>query len=137
MSTRQRFGATALVLLSLSRAAVAQDAASRASEASLAALGAVPVAAVELLGAGGRFSVAAVHPLGHSVQVVLVSGVEGARFSVDIGAEVLRSTAIAAGDVVMVTAVSGGFLLSVGAAALVFVPSAAAAALIHHRELGS
>lgn len=122
--------------IAASSAAPAQSThASNASAASLGALGEIPAAAIDLLAAGGQFSVAAVRPSGHLVEVVLAASAQGLSFSVHLAAETVAALGVAAGTAVVVTAVSAGYLLSVGATVVAFVPSLAVQAMIHQREL--
>lgn len=135
--TSLRNAAITLVLLNalISPMAQAQNAASRASEASLAASVEVPAAALALLAEGGKFSVTAVRPVGQSVQVVVSATADGVSFVVEMSAEAASAAGVVVGKAISITVVSAGYVLSVGTSAIAFVPSALAESMIHHEEL--
>ena len=123
-------------LLGLAAGSVsAADSASQASAASVDASVALPTAALELLQAGGQFSVAAVRPLASGMELVLRATGEGAGFSVKLVSSSLATSAVAVGSAVTVSAVAGGYLLSVAGELIAFVPSAVVEAHWHRREL--
>jgi hypothetical protein len=123
-------------LLAMSAPLQAQsDGASRASQASLEAVVAVPSAALDVLAAGGMLSVVALRPVGESVEVVLQAGSDGVEFSLEVGADVAHALGLAVGTAVSATVVGAGYLLSVGATVIAFVPCAIAEEMIHGREL--
>ena len=125
-----------LMTLATSASALAQsDAASRQSEASLAALSEVPAAAVAVIAEGGRFSVIALRPVGHSVQAVLLGVAAGVEFTVELSAELVAHAGLAVGTVIVATTTTVGWLLYAGTTAIAFVPAEAVAAMVHHRAL--
>ena len=125
-----------LMTLATSAPALAQsDAASRQSEASLAALSEVPAAAVAVIAEGGRFSVVALRPVGHSVQAVLLGVAAGVEFTVELSAELVAHAGLAVGTVIVATATTVGWLLYAGTTAIAFVPAEAVAAMVHHEAL--
>jgi hypothetical protein len=132
---RPTFCALALALLLVQPAFAQSDHVSRASSASLGALGEVPAAALELLSAGAHFSVVAMRPLGESIELVLEAGGRGVSFAFRVSADVGARLGIAVGTVVTSTAVAAGYVLSIAGTVIAFSPSVAAEALIHHREL--
>jgi hypothetical protein len=115
--------------------AFGQSEASHASSASLHASVQVPAAALDLLAAGAGFSVAALRPVGASVELVLVASADGVSFTVQLTADAVRAAGVAVGTAVGVTAINAGYLLSAGATVIAFVPSTAVAEMIHRREL--
>ncbi len=132
--TQHAFAAVVMSLL-LMHSARAQDGASEASEVSLQASVEVPVATLQMLAAGGHFSVTALRPFGQSVELVLESAVEGSAVALTLSLDSLAITAVSVGSVIAVSAVTAGFILSVGGEMIAFVPGAAAAALTHHHPL--
>jgi hypothetical protein len=119
----------------LAVAPVATAQSERASEASLAAISAVPDAALELVAAGARFSVTAVRPIGASVQLTLTAVGEGTSFVVQVSADTVVAAGLGVGAVVESVAVSTGHLLLAGGRALAYVPNRRVAELIHHSAL--
>ncbi len=132
--TQHAFVAVVMGLL-LMHSALAQDGTSEASEVSLQASVAVPVATLEMLAAGGHFSVTALRPVGQSVELVLQSAVEGSAVALTLSVDSVAIAAINVGSIIAVSAVTAGFILSVGSEMIAFVPCAAAAALTHHHVL--
>jgi len=124
-----------VLILLLTHPALAQDGASEASEISLQASIEVPMATLEMLAAGGSFSVTALRPVGQSVELVLASTVEGSAFGLMLAADSIALAGVSVGSVVIVTAKAAGCILSVGSEVIAFVPSAAAAALTHQQAL--
>jgi len=108
------------------------EAASMSLEASLVG---VPMAGLQTLSAGAELSVAALRPLGDSVELMLRASADGVTYSLRISAELAARIGIGIGTALVATVVAGGWLLSAAGEALLFVPSAAAAALIHHEVL--
>jgi hypothetical protein len=127
--------ALALASVLLQPAFAQSDHVSRASSASLGALGEVPSAALELVAAGAQFSVVAMRPLGESIELVLEAGGRGVSFAFRVSTDVGARLGIAIGTVVTTTAVAAGYVLSIAGTVVAFIPSAATEALIHHREL--
>jgi hypothetical protein len=109
--------------------------ASHASQASLEAAVTLPSAALDVLAAGGMLSVVALQPVGESIAVVLQAGSEGVQFSLELGADAVRTLGLGVGTAVHATVVGAGYLLSVGATVIAFVPCAIAAEMVHGREL--
>ena len=124
-----------MLLLALVLPAQAQSDASHASQDLSAASIALPAASVDLLAAGGAFSVAALRPVGASVEVVLASAADGGRISLRIGGEALEASGVVIGTALVATAVSGGYLLWAGSEAVAFVADVSLAPLIHRQEL--
>lgn len=113
----------------------AENDASRASSASVAASVQVPAAVLDLLAAGAAFSITAARPVGQSVELVITAAGEGASFTVQLAADAIGAASLAVGTAVTVTAISAGYLVSVGTTSIAFIPSAAVAPMIHQREL--
>ncbi|MCI4569445.1 hypothetical protein [Lysobacter sp. CFH 32150] len=128
-----------LVLLSLASApawaAVQSDAASRQSEASLAASIDVPAAVAAALSEGGKFVVASVAASGETVAVTVSAVGVGASFVVYIAAETVRELGIAAGTAISVTAVASGWLLSAAGEVLCFIANESARVHVHSRQV--
>lgn len=116
-------------------AALAGSAASQASVASIQSLSVLPEASVDLLVAGGRFSVVALRPVGNAVEAVLHATVTGAQVIVRISGAVAGATSLTVGSAVEVSAVAGGFLLRAGGEAIAFVADAEIAAMVHRSEI--
>ena len=116
-------------------AATQSDAASRQSDASLAASVEVPVAMAEALSAGAGFSITAVEASGGTVALTVSAIGAGASAVVVVSAEVARTLGIAVGTVVVATAVSTGWILSVAGESLCFVADALARPHLHSRRL--
>jgi len=116
-------------------AATQSDAASRQSDASLAASVEVPVAMAEALSAGAGFSVTAVEASGGAVALTISAVGAGASAVIVLSAEVARALGIAVGTAVAVTAVSTGWILSVAGESLCFVANALARPHLHSRRL--
>jgi hypothetical protein len=125
----------AMFVLASAAPARAQSDASRASENLSATSIALPAASVDLLAAGGAFSVVALRPVGASVEVVLASAADGGRISLHIGREALETSGVVIGTALVATAVSGGYLLWAGSEAVAFVADVSLAPLIHRQEL--
>lgn len=124
-----------LSILMASAPTVAQDAASRASSASIDAFSAVPAASLELVAAGGAFSVAAIRPVAHGIEVVLLSAASGAEFVVHVSTETAQAASIVVGTAVEISATTAGFLIVSAGVAIAFVPNALVAGMIHHSEI--
>jgi len=125
-----------LVVLTLFASQVsAQDAASRASTASLESLSVLPSASLELLAAGAAFSVVATRPLGHGLEVVLRSAEASVEITIQITAATAQVAALAIGTGIDVSATTGGFLLSAAGEVIAFVPDAVLATMIYREEL--
>lgn len=124
-----------LLTLTPALQADAQSEASRASARLSESLIALPAASVDLAAAGGHFSVAALRPVGDSVEVVLAGAVDGARISLTVGRETLRATSVVVGTSLYASAVVGGHLLWSGSEAVAFVADASLAPHIHRSEL--
>jgi hypothetical protein len=116
-------------------AATQSDAASRHSEASLAASVEVPVAVAEALSAGAAFSVTALEASGGVVALTISAVGVGTSAVVRVSAEIARALGIAVGTVVVVTAVSAGWILSVAGESLCFVANELARPHLHSRRL--
>lgn len=124
-----------LLMLTPALQANAQSEASRASARLSENLVALPAASVDLAAAGGRFSVAALRPVGDSVEVVLAGAVDGARISFTVGRETLRASGVVVGTSLYASVVVGGHLLWSGSEAVAFVADASLAPHIHRSEL--
>ena len=116
-------------------AATQSDAASRQSDASLAASVDVPIAMAEALSAGAEFSVTALEASGGAMALTVSAVGAGASAVVMVSAEVARALGIAVGTVVVVTAVATGWILSVAGESLCFVANALARPHLHSRRL--
>lgn len=116
-------------------AATQSDAASRQSEASLAASVEVPVAMAESLSAGAEFSITAVEASGGAVALTVSAVGASASAVIVVSAEIVRALGIAVGTVVVATAVSTGWILSVAGESLCFVANALARPHLHSRRL--
>ena len=116
-------------------AATQSDAASRQSDASLAASVEVPVAMAAALSAGAAFSITAVEASGGAVALTVSAVGAGASAVVLVSAEVARALGIAVGTAVVVTAVSTGWILSVAGESLCFIANALARPHLHSRRL--
>jgi len=135
-STRHVFIAACCTFALLPALAFAQsDAASRQSQASLAASLAVPAGAAVALSEGGRFVVASVQATGTVLRVTIEAIGSGASLVVEVAAGSIAATGIAVGSVVAVTAVSAGWLLSVGGEIIAFVAGEAVRSHVHSRRL--
>jgi hypothetical protein len=115
--------------------AMAQSAASEASAASALSVSALPSAAIELVAAGGEFSVVAIRPVGYSLEVVLRSAEFSGEVVVLVSREALQTSALLVGTAVEVVATTTGFLLSAGGVVIAFVPSAIVAEMVHRTEI--
>lgn len=133
MNASARLALCLAAALATAPAAAAQS--ERASGQSLAAMSAVPDAALELVAAGGRFSITALRPVGASVQVTLTAIGEGTSFVLQVSADTVVAAGIGIGAVVESVAVSTGHLLLVGGRALAYVPNRRVAGLMHHEAL--
>lgn len=107
----------------------------RASQRLSGTLADVPAASVGLLSAGGEFSVAALRPVGASVEVVLVGASEAGRFSLVLSREALEASGVVVGTALVATAVSGGVLLWAGSEVVAFLLDPQLAEHQHRREL--
>jgi len=125
----------ALACAVLPSAGWAQSEASRASARLSDSLIALPGASVDLLAAGGEFSVAALRPVGGSVEVVLLGAADGARLSFTLGREALKASGVVVGMSLYVSAVVGGHLLWSGSEAVAFIADDSLAPHIHRSEL--
>ncbi|MCG6117892.1 MAG: hypothetical protein MEQ07_06825 [Aquimonas sp.] len=99
----------------------AQSEASRASARLSDSLSALPRASGELAVAGGQLSVAALRPVGASMEVIVTGASDGARLSFVVGRDALGASGIVVGTVLIATVVSGGVLLWVGGEAVAFL----------------
>lgn len=108
-------------LLLLPLVAHAQSEASRASARLSDSLSALPRASGELAVAGGQLSVAALRPVGASMEVIVTGASDGARLSFVVGRDALGASGIVVGTVLIATVVSGGVLLWVGGEAVAFL----------------
>lgn len=124
-----------LAFVLASSPSAAQHAASRASHASIDSISALPSASLELVAAGGAFSVAAIRPVGHGIEVVLRSVASSAEFIVHVSGETARAASIGVGMSVEVSATTAGFLILSAGVAFAFIPSAVVAEMIHHQEI--
>ena len=137
-STRSfRAGLTVLLLLAgaPTAAAVQSDAASRQSEASLAASIEVPVAVATALSEGGKFVVSSVVASGESVVVTISAVGVGASFVIYLTAEAARHLGIAVGTALSTTATAAGWVLSAAGGVLCFIANDLARAHIHTRRV--
>jgi hypothetical protein len=107
----------------------------RASQRLSGTLADVPAASVGLLQAGAEFSVAALRPVGASVEVVLVGASEAGRFSLVLSREALEASGVVVGTTLVATAVSGGVLLWAGSELVAFLLDPLLAEHHHRREL--
>ena len=135
MAHRSLAAAAALACCGAAPLHAQSEAPSRASHRSLAAASELGLAGLDGLAAGVRFSVAALRPLGHAVEVVLTSAATAASVTLILATETVRAAGLAVGSVVTATAVEAGHLLSVAGETIAFVPCAAVAAMHHSREL--
>ncbi|SDD65437.1 hypothetical protein [Aquimonas voraii] len=126
---------TALLAAVLPLSASAQSAASRASVRVSESVFVLPRASVHLLSAGGEFSVAALRPVGDSVEVVLLGAADGARLSFTVGRTALEASGVAVGVSLYASAVVGGHLLWSGSEAVAFVADESLAPHVHRTEL--
>lgn len=110
-----------LPLLLLPLLAQAQSDASRASARLSESLSALPRASGEFAIAGGQLSVAALRPVGASVEVIVTGASDGARLSFVLGRDALTASGIVVGTVLVATVVSGGVLLWAGGEAVAFL----------------
>jgi len=101
------------------------------SEASIA----VPAGSVELLKAGGTFSVIALKRVSAGVELVLEASAAGGRLSLVVASELVEAAGLTVGVSVTAVAVSGGFMLWAGSQALAFVADASLLPHVHRREL--
>ncbi len=116
-------------------AATQSDAASRQSDASLAASVEVPVAMAGALSAGAEFSITAIEASGGAVALTVSAVGAGASTVIVVSAEIARALGIAVGTAVVATAVSTGWILSVAGESLCFVANALARPHLHSRRL--
>lgn len=131
-----RAATAALVLaVCVAPAAFAGGAASQASAASIQSLSVLPEATIELLVAGGRFSVVALRPVGNALEAVLHASATGAEIVVRISGAVAGAASLTIGTAIEVSAVTGGFLLRAGGEAIAFVADAEVAAMVHRTEI--
>jgi hypothetical protein len=107
----------------------------RASERLSGTLVEVPAASLGVLKAGGEFSVAALRPIGASVEVVLIGASEAGRFSLVLSREALEASGVVVGVTLVAVAVSGGVLLMAGSEAVAFLLDPRLAEHQHRREL--
>lgn len=122
-------------LLASATALAQSNAISRQSDASLRASAQVPVAMVDALSAGGRFSVTARETSGEAVVLTLsVAGLATSAVIV-VSAELVRRLGIVAGTAIGVVAVSGGWLLSVAGEAVAFVADAVTRPFLHSMRI--
>jgi hypothetical protein len=127
--------ATMLLATGTTPVAVAGGAASQASAASIQSLSLLPEATIELMLAGGRFSVVALRPVGNAVEAVLHASATGAEIVVRIPGAVAGAASLTVGSAIEISAVTGGFLLRVGAEAIAFVADAEVASMVHRSEI--
>jgi len=107
----------------------------RASQRLSGTLADVPAASAGLLKSGGRFSVAALRPLGASVEVVLIGAGEAGQFSLVLGREALQAAGVVVGTALIATAVSGGMLVWAGSELVAFVLDPQLSVHQHRRQL--
>ena len=117
-------------------AAVQSDAASRQSEASLAASVEVPAAVAMALSEGAKFSVTGVAASAQGVAVTVSAAGVGASFVVYLSAAAAKELGLRVGQAVTVSVVAAGWILSAGGHALCFVPNDEARGLLHSRRIG-
>jgi len=115
--------------------ALAQSNLSRASQSLSEASMALPAGSVELLQAGGTFSVVALRPVAAGIEVVLEASAAGGRVSLVVARELAEAASLVVGASVMAVAVSGGFVLWAGSEAVAFIADASLAPHVHRREL--
>lgn len=139
LSLAWHIAATTLLLAALliPPAQAQSQAASRQSQASLAASVEVPVAVIGALAEGGKFVISGLQLSGGAVAVTVSAVGVGASFVVYLAAEAVAGLALAAGMTVEVVAVGAGWLLSAAGQTLCFVANDQARAHLHSRELGS
>jgi hypothetical protein len=90
-------------------------------------------APVTILSAGAVLTVAAVEASARGTVWVLERVSDGARASVELGAEAVEASRLAVGTVV--TALSAGWILSAAGAALCFVPNALGQSLLYSERV--
>jgi len=117
-------------------AAIQSDAASRQSEASLAASVEVPAAVALALSEGAKFSVTGVAASAQGVAVTVSAVGVGASFVVYLSAQAAKELGLHVGQAVAVSVVAAGWLLSAGGHALCFVPNERTRELLHSRRIG-
>ena len=118
-------------------AVVQSDAASRQSEASLAASIEVPAAIAAALSEGGKLVVTSVAASGEAVAVTVSAVGVGASFVIYVAAETVRALGIAAGTAISVTAVASGWLLSAAGEVLCFIANESVRVHIHSHRVSS
>lgn len=107
----------------------------RASQRLSETMADVPAASVGLLQAGAEFSVAALRPVGASVEVVLTGASEAGRLSLVLSREALEASGVVIGTTLVATAVSGGVLLWAGSELVAFLLDPQLTQHHHRREL--
>ncbi|MBX3712552.1 MAG: hypothetical protein KF800_11370 [Lysobacter sp.] len=138
MPLRYRIAAAVLALgCLLIPPADAHPAASRASEASLAASVEVPIAAISALAAGSEFVVTGIVASGAVVAVTISAVGVGASFVVYLSVEAVKALGLSAGHALEAVAVSGGWLLMASGEAICFIADEATRGHIHSREITS
>ena len=135
MSTQWFKFALGAALALASSHADAQDAASRASAASIVSLSVLPTASFELIAASGRLTLVALRPLGHAVEVVLHTSVAGGEVVLQISREAAAAASLAVGTTIEVSSTAAGCLLLAGGAAIAFIPNALVAPMVHRQEV--
>lgn len=140
MTLRNAFAAAAAVLaLATAPLAQAHDPSrdlSGASGLSLSVPVALSVAAPSaMLVTGASFVVVSVQVLAEGTVWVVERASDGARMSIQFGAQMGEASVVAAGAVVVATVVAAGCVLSVAGEAIAFIPNEIGRALIYDERI--
>jgi hypothetical protein len=127
--------AAALLAAQLMTPAQAHPNASDASVLSALPIAVSIAAPVMLLSAGAMLSVVAVEATSAGTVWVLERASDGARASVQLGAQAAGGLSVAAGTAVVVTAMSAGWVLSAAGRAIAFIPNEIGTALLHNERV--
>jgi hypothetical protein len=107
-------------------------ASTEASQASLAAGGAIVDGSVAMLRAGATLSIVALASAGDASIVVLRDVATGAQMSMRIARDVAREGALAIGEGVHIVGEATGYSLVVAGRLVAFIPNEAGRALVYH-----
>lgn len=127
--------ATLALALGSSAPARAHDAASELSTLSMLPVAISVAAPVGLLSAGAVFTVVAVESTAGATVWVLERASDGARASLQLGAQVVGGASMLAGTAVVSTAISAGWVLSAAGKAVAFIPNEIGKALLYHERV--
>jgi hypothetical protein len=127
--------AAAVVAATIGSASAASRSASDASALSMLPVAVSVAAPAMVLSAGATLAVVAVEASGSGTVWVLERASDGARASVQLGAEAAGGLSLAAGTIVEVTAFSAGCVLSAAGKAIAYIPNEIGAALMYNERI--